>query len=382
MKPIAPPSREFLPDRVATLLRREITAGRWRDHLPGERTLARVLNISRPTLRAALTQLVAAQELEVSPRNGYAIRRPGRVRRAARAVRGGELGIVCPERIYSMPPHVIQTVDILRGLSAEAGLHVETFEGRRFARTHPRLVMPRILRGRPDACWVAIMADRRLQEWLNASRTPAVLYGNRYPGVDLPCVGIDYRARVRHASAQLFARGHRRIVLVNFDSDRAGDQESMAGFHEGLRRRPGNPESRADKQKAEAADAMVISRPDDDVTALRRQIDRLMGMRPPPTAFIVSRTHHYATVATHLSALGWRIPEEVSLMSRGDDPFLHFLCPAPAHYRVNIELLARRLFQAVQRVMSGGRGQGGAVQLVPEYVQGETVGPGPARHSR
>ena len=236
--------------------------------------------------------------------------------------------------------------------------------------------MPLLLRSHPKACWVAIMADHRLQEWLAQAGVPAVLYGNRYSEIDLPSVGIDYRACVRHATAQLLARGHRRIVLVNFDPQRAGDQESMAGFHEAFAALGPNATG-AKGPSTPGTKAIVISRPDDDVAALQRQIDRILDTRRAPTAFIVSRTHHYATVATHLMRRGWDVPTDASLISRGDDPFLHFLCPAPAHYRVNIELLARRLFRTVQRVMGGARNLRDQFQLVPEYVAGETVGPAP-----
>ena len=44
-------------------------------------------------------------------------------------------------------------------------------------------------------------------------------------------------------------------------------------------------------------------------------------------ALIVCRTHHYATVATHVLAAGRRIPGDISLICRGEDTFLHFLAP-------------------------------------------------------
>src|SRR5687768_3760981 len=117
MNPLSQPRREFLADQVAAILRREIAAGRWRGWLPGERALSRTLNVSRPTLRAALQQLVAAREIAVHSRDGYAIAEtPPAAGRNGNA--SHTLGLICPAEIYSMPSHVVQLVDLLRARCA------------------------------------------------------------------------------------------------------------------------------------------------------------------------------------------------------------------------------------------------------------------------
>jgi DNA-binding LacI/PurR family transcriptional regulator len=363
MNPLSQPHRAFLADQVAAILRHEIAARRWREWLPGERALAQTLNVSRPTLRAALQQLVAAREIEVHSRDGYAIRQQAPTDSKSKGAPSLEIGLICPERIYSLPSHVVQLVDLLRARCAEAGLHLEIFEGRRFARNDLRRIMPRMVEQRPKSCWIAIMAGRPLQEWFMRTGAPAVIYGNTYPTIELPSVGIDYRACIRHATALLLSRGHRRIALVNYDAQRAGDQESLAGFNEAFQAHGG-----------EERQPVILSRPDDDVNALRRQIDRLVRSTPRTTAIIVGRSHHYATVATHLAERGCKIPDDISLICRGEDTFLHFLCPAPAHYRVNLELLSRRLFRCIQRAIDGAHRSRETYRMVPEFVPGGSVG--------
>lgn len=364
---LLPPRRTFLVDQVTEVLRREIAAGRWREWLPGERCLIKTLNVSRPTLRGALQQLVEVRELVRYPRHGYRLGRAAGRGCGPQSAAATELGLICPERIYSMPAYVIQVVDLLRALAAEAGLHLELFEGRRFARTDPGRFMPALVRRHPKACWIPLLADRRMQEWFAHSGTPAVLYGNIYPDLPLSGVGVDYRACLQHATSLLLARGHRRIALVSYDPRRAGEQESLAGFREAFRR--GDHEGTA---------AFELARPDDDVAALRRQVDRLLDLAQPPTAFIVCRTHHYATVATRIVERGRRVPRDVSLVCRGEDTFLHFLCPTPAFYRVNLELLARRLFRSVLRVTDGGPQAADQHRVVPQFVPGASVGAAPA----
>jgi LacI family transcriptional regulator len=227
--------------------------------------------------------------------------------------------------------------------------------------------MPKLVRSFPKACWILIMAGEKLQRWCDQNGTPAVIYGNVYRGIGLPSVGIDYRACVRHAAAMLLRRGHRRIALVAYDQKMAGERESHAGFCEAFK-----------EHETEGAVPILLPRSDDDADALCRQIDRVLASASPPSAFVVCRTHHYATVASHLARRGRRIPEDVSLICRGEDTFLHFLRPKPAFYRANIQTLARSLFTHVLDVVNATTRNADQVRMIPGLVKGESLGSGPA----
>ena len=130
MNLLSQPRREFLADQVAAILRREITAGRWSGWLPGERALSRTLNVSRPTLRAALQQLVAAREIAVHSRDGYAIARKKSPVVRMNGNASHALGLICPAEIYSMPSHVVQLVDGSAGQwQDDSGDHEEVLQG-------------------------------------------------------------------------------------------------------------------------------------------------------------------------------------------------------------------------------------------------------------
>ncbi len=371
MQALAQPRRVLLADQVAQAVENEIAAQRWREWLPSERSLQRILNVSRQTVRAALARLEARGRVKVDPYRGYRIIAP-RPRAASKAAAPAaslrELGLICPEPVYRMPPRFLQVLDIFRGLCAEAGLNLELLEGQRFTRTDPGRLMPRLVRTHPKACWILVLANHRLQEWFARSGEPAVVYGNVYAGLSLSGTGINYHACIRHAAALLLAKGHRRIALVAYDTQRAGEQDSVRGFREAFA-----------SHRGDTAVPVLIERPDSDPDALCRQLDGVLRAPQRPTAFVVSHSHHYATVATHLASRGLRVPDDVSLICRSEDPFLQFMRPRPAFYRANMEVAAKLLFDRVRQAIEGTAKPGDQRLLVPELIAGESVAPPPIR---
>lgn len=366
MQPLARPRRVLLAEQVAQSIEHEIDAGRWREWLPSERALQRVLNVSRQTVRAALERLQASRRIAVEPYRGYRIAKTKRGRAAAQPP-ARDVGVICSESVYRMPPRFIQVLDIFRALCAEAGLGVEVLEGPRFQRTDPRRLMPRLTRSNPKACWVLVLAEQRMQQWFETSGLPAVVYGNVYSGLSLPGAGINFHACIRHATALLLTKGHRRITLVAYDVRRAGEQDSVRGFREAFA-----------AHRGEAAWPVVLERPDSDADALCRQLDGLLRAAQRPTAFVVTHTHHYATVATHLASRGLRVPDEVSLICRSEDPFLQFMRPRPVFYRANMEVAAKLLFDRVRHAIAGTAKRGDQRLLVPELIPGDSVAGPPA----
>jgi DNA-binding LacI/PurR family transcriptional regulator len=363
---LAPAQRVLLADQVARTIEQEIGAQRWREWLPSERSLQRLLNVSRQTIRAALAQLEGRRTVAVHPYRGYRITGTPATGRPGVTSLSREVGLICPEPVYRMPPHFIKLLDMVRGLCAAAGLNLEVIEGQRFTRTAPGRLMPRLVRTEPKACWILVLANRPMQEWFARSGLRVVVYGNVYAGLALNSTGMDYRASIRHAAAHLLAKGHRRIAFVAYDLRRAGEADSLRGFREAFAAHRGSP-----------AVALPIERPDGDADALCRQLDGALHAAQPPTAFVISHTHHYATVATHLAKRGLQVPRDVSLICRSEDPFLEFLRPTPAFYRANVEVSARLLFDLVRHAVDGTAKPGHQRLLVPEFVPGGSVGPPP-----
>src|SRR5207253_155836 len=102
-----------------------------------------------------------------------------------------------------MPTRFILLLDLLRALCAKSGLSLEMMVGQRFMNTGPGRLLPGIVDGRPKACWILVLANRRLQAWFERSGLPVVVYGNVYAGLSVPSVGMHYRACIRHATSFL-----------------------------------------------------------------------------------------------------------------------------------------------------------------------------------
>jgi DNA-binding transcriptional regulator YhcF (GntR family) len=170
MQRLARPRRVLLAEQVAQSIEQEIDAGRWRQWLPSERTLQRVLNVSRQTVRAALQRLQASRRIAVLPYRGYRIAATKRKRVQGPPSR--EVAVICSEPVYRMPPRFIQVLDVFRTLCAEAGVNVDVMDGERFKRTDPGRLMPRLVRSNRRRAWVLVLADRRCRNGLSVAANP------------------------------------------------------------------------------------------------------------------------------------------------------------------------------------------------------------------
>jgi DNA-binding LacI/PurR family transcriptional regulator len=99
------------------------------------------------------------------------------------------------------------------------------------------------------------------------------------------------------------------------------------------------------------------------------------ALRPPnpPTAFLVARPPHVLTVMMHLMRHGRRIPQDVAVISRDNDPFLESIAPLVARYAINQAQFARRLSMAARQLAETGTLPPHAIRLMPAFLPGETV---------
>ncbi|MBI5686920.1 MAG: substrate-binding domain-containing protein [Verrucomicrobia bacterium] len=351
------PQRLSLVAQTVQSLREAIRAGHWRTHLPGERELCAHLQVSRPTLRAALEDLQRHGWLDVSHRQRRRIRaRPAASRRAPKK----EIAMLSACPLLEMPPPMMFVVDVLRDKLAEAGYATKFHVNRACFSAQPVHALDKLARQNPSAVWLVFGSKEPMQRWFIRQQLPCVVAGSCAPTVALPSVDVDFRATCRHAGGVLLRKGHRRLALVLPQDAYGGDVVSEEGLREALASMQGDAQLR-------------VLRHDGTAPHLCSLLDEALRLPNPPTAFLVARAPHVLAAMMHLMRRGKRIPQDAAVISRDNDPFLESTSPVVARYAINQAQFARRLSMAARQLAETGTLPAHAIRLMPRFLPGETV---------
>ena len=122
------------------------------------------------------------------------------------------------------------------------------------------------------------------------------------------------------------------------------------------------------------AEVLVINH-EATVASVAHAMQRLLKLEPAPTAVLVVHPHYYLAVASRLAQNGVRIPREISMISRDDDPFLSFIVPVPARYVASPHLIAKALLRPVLELLEGSAVTQRAGRIMPEFFRGDSIAP-------
>ncbi len=366
-KPSPPPQvYASLVEQVAHRIVQEIEGETWVDWLPGERSVAETLQVSRKTVRKALGVLQSQGAIRTVQGRGHEIAARPRTRTRPASL---TVGLLTPDSLEQLRPFTALWVDVLRSLLIQGGFRLATFSGHRYFTQRPEKALARLVSQNPQSCWVLAHSNERVQQWFQDAGKPCVIAGSSHAGLALPSVDLDYFATCRHAVGSMLRHGHRHVALLTKHSQRAGDLESEAGFSAGARQ-PGYGEI-----------VSHVLRHDGTVAGVDRMLSRMFELRSPPTAILVVNPAYYLTTVTFLAQRRLRVPQDVSLVSRDDDPFLAYLNPSPARYTCHPRTFAKRLLQPLLLQLRDERLGQTAYRIEPKYVPGDslaTIGRGAA----
>ena len=278
-----------------------------------------------------------------------------------RQLRSHDVALLAPEPLEQLRPAHVLWIDELRAMLGERGCRLHVLHGAQYFRADPAAALEKLVRQHPHGCWILTLASASCQEWFARRGLPCLIAGSCHAGVDLPSRDLDHRAICRHAAGVLLGLGHRRLAFVTPKSRHAGEIESEAGFLEGVRA----------SRHADAA--AVVCQHDGTADGLSQLVRLLVATRPTPTALLVSNAYHCLAVVSGLARHGVRIPEDMSVISRDEDPFLSFLVPTPSRYIASPRAFARSLLQPVLELLGGNAVSQRAWRLMPQFVRGASV---------
>jgi len=292
------PRRYSLATQAAASIRQSILNGTWTDLLPNERSLALQLQISRPTLRAAIEILRHEGVVEVISRQGTKVLQPGSKERLANPT---TVVFLTGKPLHQHGASVLSFVGKLQSTLTSSGFQLVIVDDAQLAKGHPHKFLEKVMAQHQAVCFLLSAVSEAVQMYFLRMRLPAVIFGSRFPGVKLPSCDWNYEAIGHHAAGVFVGKGHKRLCLVRPVVIKKGDQEGEEGFRSvALKRREVTLSTMSHNGQA---------------PALYQKIRKVFSEKNRPTGVFVLDPYDCVTVLFALQSLGLKVPEQVSVIS-------------------------------------------------------------------
>lgn len=354
------PPKPSMASYALGILRQLLSEGEWKERLPGERSLALRIGVSRPTLHEALLSLEKEGLLRRRAKAAWQILDiPDGAQRGPRKVI-----FLSPYHLEDFEPFALHQYTVLSAHLAERGHETEAIRLPAVEKGGSQRALAALARqNRPDA-WVLYRCSPSTQRWFASSGLPAVVMGSAPEDVRLRSVDVDYRAAGRHAVSTLLRLGHSpaRIVYLMPAEKLIGHAEAAAGMAEGLGK--------------DSPGARIVTMPAE--TAAQCKVLDGLWQETPPTALIAHRPLQSLTILSHLARRGVRVPEQVSLVLLDDNPVVSRLVPEPSRYHKDVAQFSSQLRRSLEQAMAGRTGAPRGTRLIPELVRGQTLAAPPS----
>jgi DNA-binding LacI/PurR family transcriptional regulator len=329
--------------------------------LPSQKTLARDYNVAPGTIQRVVKGLVAEGVLRADSRRGTFV---------ADAPGGGS---VLPRRRVSAPPKVAVVFEFNGALALNPapfaiyqGIHevinaqtvdynLLTFNPMRENWEHLVALEKRALEtiendgfaaavlwhsGSPET----VPLVRRLQE----KGVPLIFIDRHPPGVTCDFIGVDNYDGARSAVEHLVQLGHRRIAHLTTTEELDTVEARERGYRDAL------------AAAGLAFDpALVVKFPYPEMTArIGGWVERARAMDNPPTAVFALQDTPAHCFIERAEAVGWRVPEDVSVIGFDDTEQYSPRPPILTSVRQPLEQMGRRAAELVLQRLADPRGGG------------------------
>ncbi|MGC4015199.1 MAG: substrate-binding domain-containing protein [Luteolibacter sp.] len=357
-----PLDRQPLSRQVAHRLLEEIQTGRWRERLPGYRDLGNLLGVSRTTMEAALDHLT--REGVLMPPSG---RRGRRIRKGFQLpdtrAKHRRVLVVGEAPLPRLWPFTRSVVDEYLHRLHRRGHEADYVFCPALSHPHPEAALDELLQIHPDCLWILVKPLHAAVQWAISRQIKAVLLGGEVRGHGaLPCVAMAIAPLLADAARRLIALGHRDIVLCINDLGEYGRAATIQLV------RPIFQEAGLPFDSLRQVPEALSSGPE----GFNHLLDKIFTEKRP-TAIVVRWLGEALALSSYCMKNGHRIPQDLSVVVAELDDLTDWHVPALSGYNLTTTPYMAHLDRWVE---SGGTAlPGGLIQVMPRFVEGETVGP-------
>lgn len=344
-------------EQVAAHLRREILRGGLSGTMPGVPTLAAELGVNHKTVKAALGML---EDERLLVNQG----------------RGLQRRIVLPE---DHAPSGLRVAILLYEQSAESLDYIIDCKNKLETAGHTVFYAPshltelkmdvrRLARmvGKTEAdAWVVGAGTREVLQWFLQQKTPAFALSGRRRKLKIAGVGPDNIPAITEATRRLVELRHHRIVLLDSLYSVSEPGTIGAAFLEAL--------------SAGGISTGFYNMPgwEGGLQGLYAYLDSSF-QHTAPTAIIAGSASTYFATQSFLVTRGIRVPQDLSLICVGNDPYFSQCQPSVSHIRWSSRSVANRIVRWGNNI-SHGKEDTRQTMIDAEFVEGGTIGPVPGR---
>lgn len=350
--------RHFLRNDVLAAIKANIAEGIWKDALPSERQLTEQFQVSRGTLRYALKNLQNEGVIKAVAGSGYLIIK--QVSATKKLQTDISVGILIGSPLVNRSSRDLSWLSSLQQRVAKRGWHIHIHDGIPEVQRSPSTGLKKLFKATSHGCWLLIRCNEEVQSIFSKTRTPAIICGSPFPGIDLPSIDINFEAIGRHAAGLLAAKGHQRIGYVSGRNPFPGDEQLYHGFRDGILISSTKPSIKRIRYSGPQYD-------------YRNALKQVKQEAHPITAMFVDCPYQYLNLSTQAAQAGFRVPQDLSLVCRQEADFLSFLNPIPSRYEFNIKEMANKIHREIEARIQGDTMQGHRILIMPEYFEGKSV---------
>lgn len=182
---------------------------------------------------------------------------------------------------------------------------------------------------------IATPVSARLSAFLGRLGVPLIEVDRRFDAEAADAVVVDNRAAARDTTARLIAAGHRRIALLIDETEWTTGEERLRGYLDAL-----------SAQRIKADDSLIVPAGWDaeEAAAAAR---RILSRPDRPTAVFAANNVLTEGTWRAASALGLRIPADVSVVGFDDAPWMSMVEPGVSTRQQDAGSLGAAAMQAL-----------------------------------